>query len=92
MTVLDQISFYQNRRDEGPNQELARQLAAAQDQVGIQEISDLALTVELHQQIARLHLGSGSNQLGNCKLSPTTSPGQSRSQDAVGLNRFRRAG
>jgi hypothetical protein len=39
MTVLDKIAFFQNRRDEVPNQELARELAAAQDRSGIQEIA-----------------------------------------------------
>ena len=40
MTVLNQIAFYQNRRDEVPNQELARKLAAAKDTAGIQEIAE----------------------------------------------------
>jgi hypothetical protein len=40
MTVLDQIAFFQNRRDEVPNQELARKLADADDRVGIQEIAE----------------------------------------------------
>jgi hypothetical protein len=40
MSVLDQIAFYQNRRDEVPNQELARKLAAANDTAGIQEIAE----------------------------------------------------
>ena len=40
MTVLNQIAYFQNRRDEVPNQELARQLAETQDRVGIQEIAE----------------------------------------------------
>ena len=40
MTVLNQIAYFQNRRDEVPNQELARQLAETQDQAGIQEIAE----------------------------------------------------
>ena len=40
MFVLNQIAFYQNRRDEVPNQELARQLAKTKDTVGIQEIAE----------------------------------------------------
>jgi hypothetical protein len=37
-TVLNQISFFQNRRDEVPNQELARALAASGNTAGIREI------------------------------------------------------
>jgi len=40
MSTLDQIAFFQNRRDEAPNQELARKLADANDQEGIQEIAE----------------------------------------------------
>lgn len=40
MTVLDQIAFFQNRRDEVPNQELARKLADANDRAGIQEVAE----------------------------------------------------
>jgi hypothetical protein len=40
MSVLDQIAFFQNRRDEVPNQELARALAEAADIQGIQEIAE----------------------------------------------------
>lgn len=40
MSVLNQIAFYQNRRDEVPNQELARTLAAAKDKAGVQEIAE----------------------------------------------------
>jgi hypothetical protein len=40
MSVLDRIAFYQNRRDEVPNQELARELAASGDRAGIQVIAD----------------------------------------------------
>jgi hypothetical protein len=40
MTVLDQIAYFQERRDETPNQELARQLLEAQDRAGIQEIAE----------------------------------------------------
>lgn len=38
MSVLQRIAYFQNRRDETPNQELARELAQAQDRAGIQEI------------------------------------------------------
>jgi len=37
LTVLNQIAYYQNRRDEVPNQELARYLAEREDRLGIQE-------------------------------------------------------
>lgn len=40
MAVLKQISFYQNRRDEVPNQELARKLARTADKPGIREVAD----------------------------------------------------
>ena len=36
---IDQISFYQNRRDEVPNQELAHRLASDGDREGIAEIA-----------------------------------------------------
>ena len=39
MSALEKIAFYQNRRDEVPNQELARQLAQSRDQSGIDEIA-----------------------------------------------------
>ena len=40
MTVLDRIAYFQNRRDEVPNQELARDLAARKDRKGIREIAE----------------------------------------------------
>ncbi len=40
MSVLEQIAYYQKRRDEVPNQELARRLADAEDAAGIQVISE----------------------------------------------------
>ncbi len=39
MSTLNRIAFYQNRRDEVPNQELARDLAAKGDEAAIQEIA-----------------------------------------------------
>lgn len=39
MSVLNQIAYFQDRRDEVPNQELARRLAETQDQAGVQEIA-----------------------------------------------------
>lgn len=39
MTSLNRIAYYLDRRDEVPNQELARDLAAAQDLAGIREIA-----------------------------------------------------
>ena len=39
-SVLDRIAFYQNRRDEVPNQELAQQLAQADNRQGIREIAE----------------------------------------------------
>jgi len=40
MSVLNKIAYFQNRRDEVPNQELARQLAEQDDRQGIQEIAE----------------------------------------------------
>ena len=40
MSVLTQIAFFQNRRDEAPNQELARELALSNDSEGIREIAE----------------------------------------------------
>ena len=39
MSALNRIAYYLDRRDEVPNQELARELAAAQDAAGIGEIA-----------------------------------------------------
>lgn len=39
MPVLQHIAHFQNRRDEVPNQELARRLAAKKDRAGIREIA-----------------------------------------------------
>jgi len=40
MPVLNQIAYFQNRRDEVPNQELARELARTKNRKGIQEIAE----------------------------------------------------
>src|ERR1700690_3867265 len=40
MSVLDRIAHFQNRRDEVPNRELARDLAARKDRAGIHEIAE----------------------------------------------------
>jgi hypothetical protein len=40
MSALQRIAYFQNRRDEVPNQELARELAATQDRDGICEIAE----------------------------------------------------
>jgi hypothetical protein len=37
--ALRKIAYYQNRRDEVPNQELAKVLAETRDSVGIQEVA-----------------------------------------------------
>jgi hypothetical protein len=39
MSTLQKIAFFQNRRDEVPNQELAKELATANDMAGIREIA-----------------------------------------------------
>jgi hypothetical protein len=38
--VLDRIAYFQNRRDEAPNQELARELVGSKDAAGIREIAE----------------------------------------------------
>jgi vesicle coat complex subunit len=40
MPVLNKIAYFQNRRDEAPNQELARELAETKNKKGIQEIAE----------------------------------------------------
>ncbi len=40
MSALQKIAHFQNRRDEVPNQELARELATAKDKAGIREIAE----------------------------------------------------
>ena len=40
MSALHKIAYYQNRRDEIPNQELARELANTKDLEGIREIAE----------------------------------------------------
>jgi hypothetical protein len=40
MTVLHKIAYYRNRRDEVPNQELARELVEARDLEGIREVTE----------------------------------------------------
>jgi hypothetical protein len=40
MTTLNRIAHFQNRRDEVPNQELARHLAAKKDKAGVREIAE----------------------------------------------------
>lgn len=40
MSVLNKIAYFQNRRDEMPNKELARELAESLNREGIQEIAE----------------------------------------------------
>ena len=40
MSVLNRIAHFHNRRDEVPNQELARDLAAKKDKAGVREIAE----------------------------------------------------
>jgi len=40
MSVLNEIAYFRNRRDEVPNRELAQKLAAAKDRKGIREIAE----------------------------------------------------
>jgi hypothetical protein len=40
MSILNRLASLQNRRDEAPNQELARDLAARRDETGIREIAE----------------------------------------------------
>ncbi len=50
MAVLNRIAHLQNRRDEGPNQELARELASKKDKAGIREIADNMWNKDSHIQ------------------------------------------
>jgi hypothetical protein len=43
MSTLDRIAYFQGRRDEVPNQELAHDLAAREDRAGIREITEALL-------------------------------------------------
>jgi len=40
MSILNKIAYYQNRRDEVPNQKLAAELVKAIDKTGIREIAE----------------------------------------------------
>ena len=40
MSILNRLASLQNRRDEVPNQELARDLATRRDETGIREIAE----------------------------------------------------
>ena len=40
MSVLNRIAYFQDRRDEAPNQELARELAEQKDRAGVHEIAE----------------------------------------------------
>ena len=40
MSVIDKLAYSLGRRDEVPNQELARDLAAKRDKAGIREIAE----------------------------------------------------
>ena len=40
MPILNKIAYFQNRRDEAPNQDLARELAETENRKGIQEIAE----------------------------------------------------
>ena len=40
MSVLNRIAYFQNRRDEVPNQELARELAKTKNKPGLNPATD----------------------------------------------------
>ena len=50
MSALDRIAHFQNRRDEVPNQELARELAENRNQAGIREIVENLWNKDKHIQ------------------------------------------
>jgi hypothetical protein len=50
MSALERIAHFQNRRDEVPNQELARDLAKKKDRKGIQEIAANLSNPDKHVQ------------------------------------------
>ena len=50
MSVLNRIAYFQNRRDEVPNQELARDLARRKDKAGVREIAENLWNKDKHVQ------------------------------------------
>lgn len=50
MTVLNRIAYFRERRDEVPNQELARRLAKQKDRSGIREIAENLWNKNRHVQ------------------------------------------
>jgi len=50
MSAIDRIAHFQNRRDEVPNQELARELASRKDRAGIREIAENLWNKDKHIQ------------------------------------------
>ncbi len=50
MSVLNRIAYFQNRRDEVPNQELAKDLARRKDKAGIREIAENLWNKDKHVQ------------------------------------------
>jgi len=50
MSILNRIAHFQNRGDEVPNQELARELAEKRDQAGIREIAENLWNKDKHVQ------------------------------------------
>jgi hypothetical protein len=50
MTALNRIAHFQSRRDEAPNQDLARRLAAKKDAAGIREIAENLWNKDKHIQ------------------------------------------
>jgi len=50
MSALEHIAHFQNRRDEVPNQELARELAEKRDQVGIRVMAENLWNKDKHIQ------------------------------------------
>lgn len=46
--MLDRIAFFQNRRDEVPNQQLAKELAESENRAGVKEIAAANLQSKNH--------------------------------------------
>ena len=50
MSALERIAYFQSRRDEVPNQELARELTEKRDQAGVREIAENLWNKDIHVQ------------------------------------------
>ena len=66
MSVLDRLAHFQNRRDEAPNQALARELTESSDQAGIRKIAQnlWSANVEVQSDCVKVLYEIGAIELG----------------------------